>query len=35
MSKHEYTIGVDYGTESGRAILVDVRNGKELATAAY
>jgi L-ribulokinase len=35
MSKRKYTIGVDYGTESGRAVLVDVSNGKELATAVY
>ena len=33
MSK--YTIGVDFGTESGRAVLVDVTNGKEIATAVY
>lgn len=35
MSKRKYTIGVDFGTESGRAVLVDVTNGKELATAIY
>jgi ribulose kinase len=23
MNTHKYTIGVDYGTESGRAVLVD------------
>lgn len=28
-------IGVDYGTESGRAVLVNVANGKELATAVH
>jgi len=33
MSK--YTIGVDFGTESGRAVLVDISNGKETATAVY
>ncbi len=33
MSK--YTIGVDFGTESGRAVLVDVMNGRELATNVY
>jgi L-ribulokinase len=33
MSK--YSIGVDFGTESGRAVLVDVSNGREVATAVY
>ena len=30
-----YAVGVDFGTESGRAVLVDVANGNELATAVY
>ncbi len=30
-----YTIGVDFGTESGRALLVDADNGREVATAVY
>ncbi|MDX1991215.1 MAG: ribulokinase [bacterium] len=30
-----YTIGVDFGTLSGRALLVDVRDGREVATAVY
>jgi L-ribulokinase len=33
MSK--YVIGVDYGTLSGRAVLVDVKTGGELASAVY
>ncbi|MGH2429428.1 MAG: ribulokinase, partial [Candidatus Limnocylindria bacterium] len=31
----KYVIGVDFGTESGRALLVDVGSGRELATAVY
>jgi len=30
-----YVIGVDFGTESGRAVLVDVATGAELATAIH
>ena len=30
-----YTIGLDYGTNSVRALVVDVRDGSELATAIY
>ena len=30
-----YTIGIDYGTESGRALLVRVSDGAELATAVH
>ncbi|HEX2950617.1 MAG TPA: ribulokinase [Armatimonadota bacterium] len=33
MSK--YTIGVDFGTLSGRALLVDVADGREVATAMF
>ncbi|MBK5250749.1 MAG: ribulokinase, partial [Actinomycetales bacterium] len=29
------TVGIDFGTESGRAVLVDVATGNELATAVY
>jgi len=35
MSKQKYVIGIDFGTESGRAVLVDVSHGRELATAVY
>jgi L-ribulokinase len=30
-----YTVGLDYGTESGRALLVRVADGKEVATAVH
>jgi L-ribulokinase len=33
MSK--YTIGVDYGTDSVRSIIVDATNGKEIASAVF
>jgi L-ribulokinase len=29
------TVGVDFGTESARAVLVDVENGRELATSVH
>jgi len=31
----KYAIGVDYGTLSGRAVLVDVKTGEELASSVY
>lgn len=30
-----YTIGIDFGTESGRAVLVEVATGRELASSIY
>lgn len=30
-----YTIGIDFGTESGRALLVNTRDGSEIATAVH
>ncbi len=30
-----YTIGIDYGTESGRAVVIDTSSGRELAAAVH
>jgi L-ribulokinase len=35
MSDIKYTIGVDFGTLSGRAVLVSLNDGKELASAVH
>ena len=35
MSLTKYAIGVDFGTLSGRAVIVNVSDGKELATAVH
>ncbi len=34
MAQAPYCIGVDFGTESGRALLFDVESGRDLATSA-
>jgi len=31
----KYAIGIDFGTESGRAVLVEVGSGREVTTAVY
>ncbi len=35
MTERTYTIGVDFGTESARALLVDTADGRECAVAVY
>lgn len=35
MTDKKYAIGVDFGTESGRAALVDITTGQEVATAVH
>lgn len=35
MSNTKYTVGIDFGTESGRAVLVEVATGREVASAVY
>jgi L-ribulokinase len=34
-TRGRYAIGIDFGTESGRAVLVDCEDGRELGTAVY
>ena len=35
MSESKYTIGVDYGTDSVRSVIVDTENGKEMGSAVF
>lgn len=35
MGSRKYSLGIDFGTESGRALLVDVKTGEEVATFVY
>ena len=35
MNKRKYTLGIDFGTETGRVVLVDVANGLEVASAVH
>ena len=35
MSASKYVVGVDFGTESGRALLVETKTGSEIATSIY
>ncbi|HXP63298.1 MAG TPA: ribulokinase, partial [Dongiaceae bacterium] len=35
MNAHRYTLGLDYGTNSVRAVIVDAANGREVATAVW
>ena len=35
MNHPKYAIGIDFGTESGRAVLVDVASGQEVAAAVH
>lgn len=35
MNNKKYAIGIDFGTESGRAALVDLSNGQEVAMAVH
>ena len=33
--RHKYSIGLDFGTLTARAVIVDVETGRELATSTF
>ncbi len=35
MENRKYAIGIDFGTESGRAVLIEVADGREVATSVH
>src|ERR1700761_8454037 len=35
MNKDQFVIGVDYGTDSVRSVIVNTKNGKELASSVF
>jgi ribulose kinase len=35
MGTHKYAIGIDFGTETDRAALVDVIEGREVASSVH
>ena len=35
MPNHSYVIGIDYGTDSVRSVILDAQNGKEISSAVF